>query len=92
MHELSITTTRIRRGPLGWLKRRPTLYETKVSDGKRVACGRGSTLEASVDLAQRIWDAQFEICPLAHKSKAPLTSLPPKRASLVNWLVGGFAA
>ena len=65
MHELSITTTRNRRGPLSWLKRRRRFYETEVSDGNRVAYGRGPTLEASVAMAQRNWDAQFEICALA---------------------------
>jgi hypothetical protein len=65
MHELSFRTIRIRRGPLGWLKRLRPFYETQVTDGKRVAYGRGPTAEASVQSAQRNWDAQFEITPAA---------------------------
>src|SRR5262247_1759112 len=37
------------------------LYETEVTDEMRVAYGRGPTAEASIQAAQRNWDAQFEI-------------------------------
>jgi len=65
MHELSLRTMRIRRGRLGWLKPVRPLYETEVTDGVRVACGRGPTAEASIQTAQRNWDAQFEITAAA---------------------------
>jgi len=61
MRELFFRTTRIRRGPLGWLKRLRPFYETRVTDGERVAYGRGPTVEASLLSAQRQWDALFEI-------------------------------
>src|SRR5262245_10305691 len=58
MHELSFRTKRTRRG---WWKPVRPLYETEVTDEMRVAYGRGPTAEASIQAAQRNWDAQFEI-------------------------------
>jgi hypothetical protein len=61
MHELSFKTTRIRRGSLRWLKRLRPCYETRLTDGERVAYGKGRSVEASMRSAQRNWDALFEI-------------------------------
>ena len=36
-------------------------YETKLTDGERVAYGRGPIREASQQSAQRNWDAKFGV-------------------------------
>jgi hypothetical protein len=59
MRELEFRTSRIRRGWLDRLKGFDRLYETKVTDGERVAYGRGPTREASEQSAQRNWEAKY---------------------------------
>jgi hypothetical protein len=59
MFELSSRTKRIRRGLLDRLKGFHRLYETKVTDGERVAFGRGPTPEASQEVAERNWVSKF---------------------------------
>jgi hypothetical protein len=59
MAELSSRTKRIRRGWLDRLKGLDRLYETTVTDGYRVATGRGATPDASKRSAQRMWVTKF---------------------------------
>ena len=55
MSQLLSRTARIRRG---WLDRLTVkrLYETKVTDGYREVTGRGATIDASKQAAQRKWE------------------------------------
>jgi hypothetical protein len=59
MRELEFRTSRVRRGWLDRLKGYDRLYETKITDGERVAYGRGPSREASEQAAQRNWTAKF---------------------------------
>jgi hypothetical protein len=59
MSELLVRTVRIRRRLIDRLIGFERLYETKVTDGQRVAYGRGTTRETSKQWAQRTWDARF---------------------------------
>ena len=61
MRELEFRTTRVRRGWLERLKGYERAYETELTDGERVAYGRGPTREASQQSAQRNWDAKFGV-------------------------------
>jgi hypothetical protein len=59
MSELLSRTERIRRRLIDRLMGFERLYETKVTDGQRVAYGRGATPKTSQQWAQRNWDARF---------------------------------
>ena len=59
MRELEVRTSRVRRGWIDRLKGYDRLYETKVTDGERVAYGRGPSREASEQAALRNWNARF---------------------------------
>ena len=59
MRELEFRTTRVRRGWLDRLKGYKRVYETKLTDGERVAHGRGPTREASEQAAIKNWNAKF---------------------------------
>ena len=59
MSELLVRTERIRRRLIERLIGFERLYETMVTDGQRVAYGRGTTRETSKQWAQRTWDAKF---------------------------------
>ena len=59
MQEMSLRTTRVRRGWLDRLKGYDRLYETELTDGQHVVRGRGPTREASEQSAKRNWDAKF---------------------------------
>jgi hypothetical protein len=63
MSELEFRTTRVRRVWLDRLKGYERVYETKLTDGERVAYGRGPTREASQQSAKRNWDAKFGLEP-----------------------------
>ena len=52
-------TTRIRRNWFDRLNGYARVYETELTDRKRVAHGRGPTCEVSVQSAQRNWDAKY---------------------------------
>jgi hypothetical protein len=59
MRELEVRTSRVRRGWLDRLKGYHRLYETQLTDGERVAYGRGASREASEEAALRNWNAKF---------------------------------
>jgi len=59
MRELMQKTQRIRRGWLDRLRGYDRLYETELTDGQRIAYGRGPTSDASQKAAQRNWEAKF---------------------------------
>jgi hypothetical protein len=54
-----IKTWRARRSLLDKLKGWERAYETKISNGRREAVGRGRTLNASREAAQRRWDQAY---------------------------------
>ena len=67
MRELEFRTTRVRRGWLDRLKGYKRVYETKLTDGERVAYGRGPTREASQQSAKRNWDGKFGLEPSVYR-------------------------
>ena len=79
MPELARRTARIRRGWLDRLKGFDHLYQTEVTDGHRVATGRGTTPYASECAAQRLWNTKFgqatEMTEHGPSSPAPPTGL-----------------
>jgi hypothetical protein len=58
MSELEFRKTRVRRVWLDRLKGYERVYETKLTDGERVAHGRGPR-EASEQAALKNWNAKF---------------------------------
>jgi hypothetical protein len=60
MPGLVYRTARIRRGWLDRLKGFDRLYETRVTDGERIAYGRGPTRETSEQSARRNWEAKYQ--------------------------------
>jgi hypothetical protein len=71
MRELGFRTTRVRRGWLDRLKGYERVYETKLTDGERVAYGRGPTREASQQSAKRNWDGKFGLEPEKSVHRGP---------------------
>ena len=71
MRELEFRTTRVRRGWLDRLKGYERVYETKLTDGERVAYGRGPTREASQQSAKRNWDGKFGLEPEKSVHRGP---------------------
>ena len=59
MSELLSRTVRIKRRLIDRLMGFERLYQTKLTDGQRVAYGRGETRKTSEQCAQRNWDASF---------------------------------
>jgi hypothetical protein len=60
MSDLVSRTARIRRGWLDRLKGFDRLYETEVTDGERIAYGRGPTRETSEQSARRNWEFKYQ--------------------------------
>jgi hypothetical protein len=60
MTELVSRTARIHRGWLDRLKGFDRLYETEVTDGERIAYGRGPTRATSEQSARRNWEAKYQ--------------------------------
>ena len=58
MRELELRTSRVRRNWLDRLRGYDRVYETKVTDGKQEAYGRGASREASEQAALRNWNAK----------------------------------
>ena len=58
MQTLWFRTARIHRGLIDRLRVK-RLYETKVTDGYRSACGRGPTRDVSEKSARRNWTGKF---------------------------------
>jgi hypothetical protein len=71
MRELEFRTTRVRRGWLDRLKGYERVYETKLTDGERVAYRRGPTREASQQSAKRNWDGKFGLEPEKSVHRGP---------------------
>jgi hypothetical protein len=57
MSELLSRTVRIKRRLIDRLMGFKRLYRTQLTDGQRVAYGRGATPKTSQQRAQRNWDA-----------------------------------
>ena len=57
MSELLSRTVRIKRRLIDRLMGFKRLYQTKLTDGQRVAYGTGATPKTSQQRAQRNWDA-----------------------------------
>ena len=57
MSELLSSTVRIKRRLIDRLMGFDRLYQTKLTDGQRVAHGIGATRKTSEQWAQRNWDA-----------------------------------
>jgi hypothetical protein len=67
MSELLSRTVRIKRRLIDRLMGFKRLYQTKLTDGQRVAYGTGATPKTSEQWAQRNWDARFgRRCKLAY--------------------------
>jgi hypothetical protein len=60
MTELTCKTWRAHRNFLERLKGYEKIYETKLTDGERTACGRGRTREESVREGERNWLRQHD--------------------------------
>jgi hypothetical protein len=73
-------TTRLHRGWLDRLKGIDRLYETKITDGYRVATGRGSTPDISQRSAQRRWVTNFG----AETTEDDLLSPAPPKEEMVS--------
>jgi hypothetical protein len=59
MSELLSSTVRIKRRLIDRLMGFERLYQTKLTDGLRVAYGRGAIRKISEQWAQQNWDARF---------------------------------
>lgn len=59
MSQLLSRTRRIQRGLIDRVRGIERLYETKVTDGYREVTGRGGTIDASKQAAQRKWETNY---------------------------------